>query len=150
MYRYARILVSVSLLATAMFLSACSTFGSGLGGIFQLPCNTGTQQQLASPFSGQTGVSPSIGQVTIVANGNSNQLYSNYNQWTVTLVDNLGAVYNGGHLALVPDPSGPHPYPSDFYYASSLPQLTVGRTYTASLGIPGGSCQSISMGSFST
>ena len=137
--------VAVSICA----LTACSASNGGFGGGQQI-CNTGTQTQLASPTPGQTGVSTTIGQVIFVANGNNNQLGTTYTQWQLTLVDNFGTVINGGRLALVPDPSGPHPYPSDFYYASSIPQLSPGRSYTVTLGLPGGSCTSIGLGTFST
>jgi len=137
-------------LAVGLMLASCSGIGNGLGGIFQQQCSTGTQQTIASPQNGQSNVSTSMGQVIVVANSNNNQLYNTYNQWTVNLVDNFGNLISGGRLALVPDPSGPHPYASDFYYSSSMPQLTPGRTYSASLLIAGGSCQAVPLGQFST
>jgi hypothetical protein len=113
-------------------------------------CNAGTLVQLAGPTQGQTGVATTIARVTIVAAGNSNALYSTYGQWTITLTDNTGQSWTGSSLGLVPDPGGPHPYPSDFFYASTIPNLAVGRTYTASLSEPSAACQPISLGSFST
>ncbi len=113
-------------------------------------CNTGTVVQLASPTQGQSGVSTSVGRVTIVASGNSNVLYSTYNQWNITLVDNTGQTWTGASLGLVADPGGPHPYPSDFFYGSTIPNLSSGRSYTASLAEPSGACQPVSLGSFST
>lgn len=138
----------VVFVVVAAALTACSANGIGLGG--NQICSTGTQTQLTNPTSGQTGVSTTIGQIIFVANGNNNQLYSTYSQWQLTLVDNFSLVTNGGRLVLVPDPSAPHPYPSDFYYSSSIPQLSPGHTYSVSLGIAGGSCTSIPLGSFST
>ncbi|MDQ6781512.1 MAG: hypothetical protein M3Z37_10230 [Candidatus Eremiobacteraeota bacterium] len=137
------------LVAACAALAACSGGGVGFGGVTRQVCNTGTQTQLASPLSGQTGVSPTTGQIIIVANGNNNQLYNTRSQWSLTLVDNLGGVINGGQLQLVPFPSGPHPYQSDFYYGSSV-SLVPARTYSVSLGLPGGSCSSIALGVFST
>jgi hypothetical protein len=113
-------------------------------------CNTGTLVQLAAPTQGQTGVATTIGRVIIVADGNSNALYSTYSQWTITLADNTGQSWTGASLGLVSDPGGPHPYQSDFFYASSIQSLNSGRTYTASLSQPGAACQPISLGSFST
>jgi hypothetical protein len=114
-------------------------------------CNTGTSVQLAGPTQGQSGVSTSIARVVIVADGNANALYSTYGQWTISLTDNTGQPWGGGSsLGLVPDPGGPHPYASDFFYASSIPTLIPGRVYTASLAQPGASCSPISLGSFST
>lgn len=136
--------------AVCTTLAACSGGGLGFGGGGQQFCNTGTIQQLANPVNGQTGVSTTLGQIIIVASSNNNQLFNTYSQWNLTLVDNLNQIWNGGSLALVADPSGPHPYQSDFYYGSSIPQLAPGRTYTASLGLNGGSCKSIILGSFST
>ncbi len=120
------------------------------GGQHQFLCNTGTQQTLANPKSGSTGVSTTRGQLTIVASGNNNKLFSTYNQWIVTLNDNTGMVWTGGALKLVPDPTGPHPYPSDFYYGSNIPMLDAGRTYQAFLSEPSGTCTPQSLGSFST
>lgn len=127
----------------------CSSSGSPRIGP-PLVCSTGTQTQLASPTLGQTGVSPNVGQVIAVANGNTNTLYNSYAQWQVTLVDNFGNPTTGGQLRLVSDPSGPHPYPSDFYYSSSMPQLATGRTFSAFLSLTNGSCSPVSLGSFSS
>lgn len=114
------------------------------------PCNTGTAVQLAGPAQGQSGVSIGIGRVVIVADGNANALYTTYGQWTITLNDTTGQPWGGAPLGLVPDPGGPHPYPSDFFYAASIPTLIPGRVYNASLAEPGASCSPISLGSFST
>ena len=85
-----------------------------------------------------------------MAYGNSNPLYSGHNQWSVTLIDDKGSPWTGGPLGLVSDPSGPHPYPSDFYYASSLPKLNAGHAYHAYLSQPSGTCTPVLVGSFST
>jgi len=119
-------------------------------GQVQLPCNTGTQQTLAHPTSGSDRVSPTIRQLTIVASGNNNNLFSTRNQWILTLSDNTGVVLTGGTLNLVSDPTGPHPYPSDFYYSSNIPTLAAGRRYQAFLSKPSGACAPQSLGSFST
>lgn len=138
---------ALALLASSA--AAVSTTGcTSLYGLSQ--CSTGTQEQLASPSSGSTGVSPGIGSITLVASSNSNQLYSTFAQWQITLTDNFGNVVTGGSLSLVPCPSCIHPYQSDFYYASSMPQLNAGRTYTAYLNRIGALCPPIPLGSFST
>jgi hypothetical protein len=135
------------MVTAAIGLAACggSTFGPST-----FVCNTGTVQQLASPLQNQTGVSPSIGQITIVAFSNNNTLYNTYSGWAVQLVDNTGTVWNGQALRLVADPSGPHPYTSDFYYASTIPQLAPGRIYGTRLLQVGTACQPLGVGSFST
>ena len=112
-------------------------------------CNTGTQQQLANPTSGQAGVQTTIGQIIIVGNGNNNALYTGYNQWEITLTDASGLTITGGPLQLVPDPGGFHPYSSDFFYASPVPTLPVGQTWNATLKRLDGSC-SVSVGTFYT
>lgn len=136
-------------------LAGCGGGGAGglLGGIGASPqsCYTGTTVQLASPTAFQTGVSANIGQVTLVADGNSNTLYSTYNQWNVVLQTNFGQQIAGGPLNLVPFSSGPHPFPSDFYYASSIPLLTPGTTYNVLLEENNGlGCTAVPINSFST
>ena len=144
-----RRIVRLAALIGALALAGCSS-GANTPGQFQFPCNTGTEQQLANPTPNQTGVSTSIGRITIVAFGNNNNLYNTYSQWIVTLTDNTGAPWTGGPLSLVSDPSGPHPYPSDFYYASNIPMLNAGRTYQAFLSEPSGTCTPVSLRLFST
>ncbi len=143
-----------SLLAAGLCLlaSAGCTGVGGPGGIFGglVACNPGTQVQLASPLPNQSGVQSNIGQITIVANGNSDTLFTTFAQWQFVLVDNFNNQMTGGSLNLVPDPSGPHPYSSDFYYQSSIPQLTAGRTWNVELTQNGNSCSPLSVGSFST
>lgn len=128
---------------------------AGCGGVAGLSgpnsmCNTGTQEQLANPLSNQTGVSTTIGQITIVANSNTNQLYNTYAQWQINLTDTFGGLVNGQPLRLVPYPNGPHPYASDFYYASSIGNLQTGHTYNAYLSMSNGSCMPVPLGQFST
>lgn len=143
----------------AAVLSACSSGGSSTP-VGTLPpnnygggsCNPGTSVQLANPQPYQTGVSPSIGSVTIVANGNNNTLYSNYPQWQVVLLDSYGdPPILGGALQLVADPNGPHPFGSDFYYSSSLngQSLTPGLSWNAYLAPLGQQCGP-QIGSFQT
>jgi hypothetical protein len=142
--------------ALLVALTACGGGGSGLGGIIGLNpgpgpvCNAGTQVQLANPQPGQTGVSPNISQITIVANGNSNLLYNSYNQWYLTLTNQFGQSIPGGNLTLVSDQNGPHPYSSDFYYASSIPQLQQGATWQVNLTDRTGTGGTCPLNSFST
>jgi len=143
-----RYLLIGALIGTLTF-TGCSS-SANAPGQHQFPCNTGTSQTLANPTSGSTGVSTTIGQITVVASGNNNNLFSTYNQWIVTLNDNTGTVWTGSALTLVSDPTGPHPYPSDFYYGSNIPMLDAGRTYNAVLSEPSGACTPLSLGSFST
>lgn len=138
------------MLAAVLALSGCGGSSMSVPGHYQYPCVTGTSQTLANPMRGQSGVPATLGQVTIVAFGNSNTLYNTYSQWIVTLTDDTGQPWTGGPLRLVPDPSGPHPYPSDFYYASNLPMLNAGHTYSAFLSQPNASCTALSLGQFST
>lgn len=140
----------------ALSLAACSGVGGGLlgnygglGGLFGgNQCNPGTQVQLANPVPYQTGVNPGIGQITIVANGNNNTLYSTYQSYNIMLQDTNGTQIQGGPLQLVSDPNGPHPYNSDYYYQSSVGTLQYGTQYTAYL-TQNGYC-SFALQSFST
>ncbi len=138
---------SVAVIVCVLFLAACG--GSSIGPGASM-CNTGTVQQLANPVQNQSGVSATIGQITIVAFSNNNLLYNTYAQWVIQLVDNTGTVWNGQSLQLVADPSGPHPYTSDFYYSSNIPQLVAGRTYGVRLSQSGNACRAQNLGSFST
>ena len=142
--------------ALALALTACSGSG-GIGSIIggganALQCDAGTRVQLANPQSFQSGVSSNVGQITIVADGNSNTLYNTYGQWNVVLTPAFsGYPIQGGSLTPVPYPNGPHPYASDYYYSSSVQGLTPGTNWNVSLqqntGTP---CTPIPLGSFST
>ncbi len=127
----------------ALALASCSGAGGLLGsgglggGVFgsSTTCNPGTDVQLANPLPFQSGVNPNIGQITIVANGNSNTLGQNYQSLNITLIDDFGNRISGNALQLVADPNGPHPYNSDFYYQSGFGPLQSGMTYTAELTV---------------
>jgi hypothetical protein len=149
-----RLTLSAGLLTA---LTACG--GGGLGSVIGGGnpingggpiCNAGTQVQLANPQPGQSGVSPTIGQITIVANGNSNTLYNTYGQWYLTLTDQFGNTITGGNLRLVSYQTGPHPYASDFYYASSIGQLPSGATWQVNLNDQSGAGGVCPLNSFST
>lgn len=132
-----------------VLLSACSGNGSG-GGLFggNGACQPGTDVTLANPRQGQLA-SSNIGQVEIVANGDSNTLHDTSNQWYVTLSSGFTTI-NGGNLVPFSDPNGYHPYGSDFYYTSSFGNLPTGTTWTVSLAWSTQSCSPVSIGSFST
>jgi hypothetical protein len=141
--------------ALMLALTACGGSGGGnpFGGNTGYECQTGTQVELANPQSGQVGVPTNLGQITIVANGQANNLYNTSNQWSVILTPNYGGYQqiDGGSLNLVSDPNGPHPYNSDFYYSSSIQGLPAGITWNAQLIQNNGSnCQPVPLGSFST
>jgi hypothetical protein len=137
-------------------LSACSGSGAlgGLGPIFgnQLQCDPGTQVQLANPTNFQSGVNSNIGQITLVASGNGNTLYNTYGQWNVVLTPNFGTgSIQGGQLTLVDGRSLNHPFTSDFYYGSSVPNLQPGVTWDVRLQQNNGAnCTPLSVGTFST
>lgn len=122
-------------------LTACGGGGLGnvLGGLNPINgggpiCDAGTQVQLANPQPGQIGVSPTIGQIVIVASGNSNNLYNSYNQWYLTLTNQYGgSPLQGGNLQLTPNNGYVKPYSSDFYYSSSIGQLPAGATWQVNL-----------------
>jgi hypothetical protein len=117
---------------------------------FGITCDPGTQVQLANPQPGQTGVPGNIGSITIVANGNANTLYNTFSSWNVILSDNFGNTVVGGQLNLVPFNNGPHPFPSDFYYSSSIQTLPSGRSWNAGLVQTFSNCAPYSLFGFST
>jgi hypothetical protein len=143
-------------LAASLMLALTACGGGGLGNILgpiagTTECNTGTQVELANPQAGQT-VSGNLGQVTIVASGNTNNLYTTYSQWNLVLKDQFGNTVQGGNLSLVSDPNGPHPFGSDFYYASNVGSLPSGQTWQVYLQQNSGSYCSpyLLPGSFNT
>lgn len=123
---------------------------NGGGNGYNDPCNPGTSVQTAYPAEFATGVPTNLNSVTIVANGNANQLYQTDANWSVILQSPYGPIY-GGALSLVPRNGLPGPFQSDFYYASSfsggLPQ---GQSFTVQLVNNTAYCNPISIGSFST
>lgn len=128
------------LCGTALALASCSGTGGllgngGIGSIFGsgTSCNPGTDVQLANPLPFQTNVNPNIGQIVIVANGNNNALGQNYQSMNITLIDDFGNHIPGGALQPYSYPNGPHPYSSDYYYASAFSPLQTRMTYTAEL-----------------
>ncbi len=142
-------------LAAALVLSACSGSGGGSGsnplppGGYNGSCDPGTAVSLASPTPNAFNVSSTIGSITIVANGNNNTLGSSYSGWSLFLQSNgFGSVSSNGNLSLVSDPSGPHPYASDYYYQASVSTLQQGTNYTVYLA--NGGCNGVMIGNFST
>jgi len=110
-------------------------------------CNVGTQVQLANPLPGATGVPSNIGQVTIVVNASTDLLGGN---WNGILVDQFGNKIQGGTFTLTSDHGGPHPFPNDYYYNTSVPQLNVGTLYGMYLNQFTSQCTPLFVGSFST
>ena len=152
-----------SLRITAMLclfaLAACSgTNGNGIGipggnggNPFFAQCNPGTNVQLARPAPNQTGTG-SINQIEIVANGSSNVLNQAPGSWNLQVTDNLGNQYLSGPLSPISDTSGPHPYPSEFFYNAPIQALPAGYTYNVSM-LQNGGCSAYPLypyGTFST
>lgn len=146
-------------LAIGSGLAACSGSGGGLGGLSPifggsgpglLQCQPGTSVQLAYPQPFQTNAS-NVNQIIVVANGNGNELYQAPQNWYVYLVDNYGNQLTGANLNPIDYHTGPHPYGSDYYYASQLPQtLPSGMTFTAYLAREDQSCNPLPLQNFST
>jgi hypothetical protein len=143
-------------LAASLVLALAACGGGGLGSVLgpnpiaTLQCDPGTQVQLASPQSGQTGVSPNIGQVVIVADGGNNTLNSTYAQWNIMLTPQYGGnPLQGGALAPFDGRSLTHPWTSDFYYSSSIGSLPAGVTWNVQLQ-QNANCTPLNLGAFST
>lgn len=147
-------LVVASSLVLALTACAGANLGSVLGGLpigGLAQCNTGTSVQLASPQAFQSGVPGNIGQVVIVANGQNNTLGSTYGQWYLTLTPQYGGnPIQGGNLNPADGRSLAHPYGSDYYYSSSIPQLPSGVTWNVQLNESNSNCQGVPLSSFST
>ncbi len=142
--------------ALLLFATACSgnsgNFGGiPLGGLIQ--CNPGAQVQLARPQN-QTTAS-NVGSVEIVVNGNTNALATSPGSWSLQVQSNgSGQSIASNGLTAVADPTGYHPFQSDFFYSGNLNQtLPSGYTWTVSL-VQGQtsyqSCSPMPVGSFST
>lgn len=151
--RLARALVVASVVVAA---AGCS---GGSSGSNPVPfnggsCDPGTSISLAFPNNTNgnfpTNVPTNIGRVEIVASNNNNILGNSFTQFDTILVPNFGSNVQGGFLTLTSDPSGPHPYTSDFYYNSSIPNLQAGVVYTVYINVPSNNCQPIPFGQFST
>ena len=129
-----------------------SIFGGGNSGYSQ--CNPGTQVDLARPTPNQ--YSSGVTSIEVVAYGNSNPLGQSPGAWNIQVQDANGdPPFVTGPLNAVADPSGPHPFSSDFYYSGNLgTTLPSGYTWYVSLvqgqgGYQGCSPYSV-QGSFST
>ena len=130
--------------------------GNGYYGNNVPPCNIGASVTISNPQAGAYGVPSSIGSIEIVTNGNSNAVSANPGAWTLALATGYGTpVPVNGTLNVASDPNGYHPYPSDFYYNESIPQLQPGQQYTVFVEPNGyaqngyGSCAT-AIGNFST
>lgn len=146
-------------IAPALALAALSACGGGGSGIFNGnpifngssgECSTGTSVELASPQPGS--YAPGTTSITIVANGNNNNLYDTYQNWYVYLTDSYsGQTISGGQLGLTSFPNGPHPYSSDFYYSSQLQQsIPSGGNWNVYLTEFNGSCQAVPLQGFTS
>jgi len=140
-------------LALVLALTACSGSGSGLGNIFggnpsSNYCQPGTQVQLVNPAPFQ--LSSNVNQITIVANGDTDNIHPNPQNWSIILQGNFGTI-NGGDLVATDGRALPHPFTSDFYYQSQLGQtLPAGMTWAVSLQQNNSNCTPVPLQSFST
>jgi hypothetical protein len=140
---------------TATLLASCNGGGSNGNNpsVVGTSCNPGTQLAIANPLPNQKGVPTSTNQIIVVANGNGNYLYQTYANWQVVLLINNNASESlpGGNLNLTTDSNGSHPFPSDYYYSSSIGGLQAGLTYAVYLNQTNNSCSLVGpIGGFST
>lgn len=143
----------------AVVASACSGGGTGTSGnspvpINQYACDGGTQTQLARPAP-NSGGNGSVSTFEIVANGNNNQLGQSFQQYDLLIAPpgvppTQGYVTNA--LTSVPDPNGPHPFSSDYFYSATLQNgpLQLGQTYDVYLNAYNSNCTAVYEGTFST
>ncbi len=148
-------LKNIAFAAAGTVLVACSGGASNGNNptVAGTSCSPGTQLALAVPFSNETGVPISTSQIVIVANGNGNYLYQTYANWQVVLLinNNINNGLPGGNLTLINDNGAPHPFPTDYYYSSSISGLVPGLTYAVYLNQQNTSCSLVGpIGGFST
>jgi len=151
--RLVRALLALSFVAAA----GC---GGGSTGTNPIPnpgsnqiCDANSQgEALANPNPGQTGVSAGTTTIKIVSYGNSDQLYSSYQQFDLILAGSRGDQIVTGPLSLTTRQAGDNqPFPSDFYYSGTLQgSLQFGETYTVYLNAPQTNCTPGAVGTFST
>lgn len=140
----------------AVALSACS--GGGGGSVFNpnpitsAQCNPGTSVAITRPQSNTFGVSANIGSIEIALANQNNPVWSNPSSWTLALqTSNFGQIAPvGGNLTTTSDPSGPHPFPNDFYLTQGIGQLQAGVQYNVYLEQTFAGCAPVQIGSFST
>lgn len=145
-----------NLLAFGIILALAACGGGSTGTAIPATgsvCDPGTQVTLARPFSGQTGVPTGTSTIEIVANGNNNTLFQSYQSWNLFLVPQFGfgGQITTNNLTITSDNTGPHPYPSDFYYNATFGGgLQAGQTYAVYLNA-NVNCSPVGpIGSFST
>ncbi|MFN2460588.1 MAG: hypothetical protein ABR591_07875 [Candidatus Velthaea sp.] len=138
--------------AATLALAAC---GGGSSGNSLPPnsfgtCDPGTAVALARPAQGQAGVATSQNPIEIVASGNNNTLGTSFQSWDLILQPQFGASITSSPLSAAADPSGPHPFASDFFYSGSVSGLAFGTAYTVFLNSFASNCTPVAIGSFST
>jgi hypothetical protein len=159
--RVARALLVVSFLAAAGCSGGSSSSGTGAVPFFgNGACDPGTSVQLAFPndTSGNPtpqGVSTTIGHIEIVAQSNTTALGNSAASWDTILIptngfSQIGPAITGGFLTVASDPSGPHPFTTDFYWNSSIPTLQSGVLYVVQLNVPSSNCTPVTIGQFGT
>jgi len=132
-----------TVIAASLFVVAAGCAG-GSGSALPNPGSNGicdptaTGIQLARPTPGF----PANGNnIEIVVNGNSDQLATSSGQFDLILRDQFNGEIDTGFLSPFADPSGPHPYNSDFFYQGTLStSLLGGRTYSVFLNAPSTNC----------
>lgn len=146
-------LVAVS----AISVTACGGGGSSSGTLPPNPnesvCAQDTQVQIAVPSPNSYG-NGSPSQIVIVANGQNNSLYQSYQNFDLLIAPpNTNPVtnsYSSVYLSLTSGNGAPKPYPSDYYYSASTPNLPYSSAYSVYLNNPTGYCQPQYLGTFSS
>jgi hypothetical protein len=143
---------STLILAATLALTACGGGGTGNSSLPNSfgPCDPGTSVQLARPSQGQFGASSNTTSIEIVASGNGNTLGNSFGSFDLILQNNVSGSITSSPLTAASDPSGPHPFGSDFFYSGSIPGLQFGTNYTVFLNAFTSNCNPVAIGSFST
>ena len=135
--------------AVVLALSTASCAGNNSNPVPTNPpgvtCSVGTSVQLFHPTPGSRGNPTTIGSVQIVVDASTDLLGGN---WNTILVDQFGNKTQGGTLTLTRSSGGP--YPTNYYYNSSVPTLTRGSSYSVYINQFTSQCTPAGVGTFGT
>jgi len=139
-------------LAATLALTACGggSTGSSLPPNTIGACDPGTSVHLARPSQGQFGVPTNTPSIEIVASGNNNTLGASFQNFDLLLQSSNSGTITSSPLTATSDPSGPHPFTSDFFYQGNISGLQFGQNYTVFLNAFTSNCNPVAIGGFST
>ena len=131
--RLARALIAVSIIAVAAGCGGGSNSTLPNSGNGQLCDSNAGSISIARPTAGF----PSNGNtLEIVSSSSTDDLHGNPGAFDLLLNNSIAT----STLSIFPDPNGPHPYTTDFYYQANLPAGLPSGTYNVFLNAPNSAC----------